>query len=843
MTIPRHWWGALLHPWTWRMAWRDSRSQRRRLLLFSLSIVAGVGALVAIHALRESLQEGVGAQAKALLGSDLHIASREPFPADFEAKIAHRALAVTRETEFSSMLYFPGADGTRMVSVRGLEGGFPYYGKVETVPADAWQRLQKEDGLVLEHALLDQFAVKVGDKVKLGALTLPILGSIEKTPPKTSKFGGFAPEAYVRRGALARTQLLGESKISREHLHLKLANEQTAAAMRADFEETRWRFETPENRRDSLGNALDNVEEFLGLIAITSLVLGAIGVAGAVHAHVSRRVAAVAILRCLGCPGDAAFAIYLVQAMMLGAVAALAGAVFGVALHWGIVTHYRDVLPFALNPAASWSVVARTTAGGLVVCGVFALLPLLRVRQIAPGAALKEDVAPILSRRLWPLYIALTSILAGLAVLGQEHRWRALALAGGLALTFAILAAVAHGLTIAARKVVRPTWPYLLRQGISNLYRPHNQTLLFLLSLGLGTFLLLTVLQARDALLRKLDVKTFAESPSLYLIDVQPDQVEGVATLVRSQQFPVLEAAPMVTMRIESIRGTPVKELAKQGTIPKWVLEREYRSSYRAKVGTTEKVIAGEWFKGPHDGDGPTPLSLEKEIAKDLHVTIGDEIVLDVQGVPVPARVANLREVDWSKLNLNFFMIFPPGVLESAPGFHVVTTRLPPGVSSGGLQRALVKGFPNVTAIDLSLILDTVRNILEKAARIISILAGFTVLAGLPILAATLLNGRDQRVRESVLLRTLGASTRQVRVILLVEYATLGVLSALAGTLLSVVASWALAQWVFKVDPALDAGLLTGAFGCAVALAVIGGLALSRGVTRQPPLAVLRGAG
>jgi putative ABC transport system permease protein len=168
---------------------------------------------------------------------------------------------------------------------------------------------------------------------------------------------------------------------------------------------------------------------------------------------------------------------------------------------------------------------------------------------------------------------------------------------------------------------------------------------------------------------------------------------------------------------------------------------------------------------------------------------------------------------------------------------------MPPGVSSGGLQRALVKSFPNVTAIDLSLILDTVRNILEKAARIISILAGFTVLAGLPILAATLLNGRDQRVRESVLLRTLGASTRQVRVILLVEYATLGVLSALAGVVLSVVASWTLAKFVFKVESTPDAGLLAVAFGCAVALAVIGGLALSRGVTRHPPLAVLRGAG
>jgi len=824
------------------MAWRDSRAQRKRLVLFSLSIVAGIGALVAVHVLRASLQEGIDTEAKSLLGSDLHIASREPFTEETLAKIASQAQGVSQETEFSSMLYFPGADAARLVQVRGLEAGFPYYGKVETEPPGAWARMQAEDGIVLERALLDQFNVKVGDTVKLGALELPILGAVEEAPPHTNEFGGFVPEVYLRLGALARTGLLARSKLAFHHLHIQAGPGQVLA-IRRDFTDAGWRFETPANRRAALGTALDNLEEFLGLIAIASLVLGAIGVAGAIHAHVSRRVIGVAILRCLGCPGDAAFAIYLVQAMVLGAMAALVGALFGVALHWGIVTHYRDALPFALNPAPSWSVVARTTAGGLAVCGVFALLPLLRVRAIAPGAALREDAAPVLSRRLWPLYIVLALILAGLAMLGHGHPWRALAMAGGLAATFGILGAVAHGLTLLARKVVRPAWPYLLRQGVSNLHRPHNQTLLFLLSLGLGTFLLLTVLQSRDTLLRKLDLKTFAESPSLYLIDVQPDQIEGVSDIVRSLHLPILETMPIVTMRIQSIRGTPMKELEKQATIPKWVLQREYRASYRAQLGGTEKVIAGQWFSGPFAGNGPAPISLEQKIAQDLHLGVGDEMVMDVQGIPVTTRVANIREVDWSKLNLNFFMIFPPGVLESAPGSNVITTRMPAGVSSGQLQRALVKKFPNVTAIDLGLILDTVRGILEKAARIISILAGFTVLAGLPILAATLLNGRDQRLRESVLLRTLGASSHQIRVILIVEYATLGVLSALTGILLSVAASWALARFVFKAEPWPDPHLLVAAFASAVALAVLGGLALSRGVTEHPPMAVLRGAG
>jgi putative ABC transport system permease protein len=414
---------------------------------------------------------------------------------------------------------------------------------------------------------------------------------------------------------------------------------------------------------------------------------------------------------------------------------------------------------------------------------------------------------------------------------------------GGLAIAFGVLVAIARGLAVAARRVVRPSWPYLLRQGISNLHRPHNQTLLFLLSLGLGTFLLVTILLAGNLLTQRLTLAQFAESPNVYLVDVQPDQVEGAGALIRSLKLPLLESAPMVTMRIQSVRGVPVRELEKQGGVPKWVLQREFRSSYRDHLNPTETIVAGEWFTRVPDPNGTVPLSLEAEIAKDLRVAIGDELTLDVQGVPVRARITSLRKVDWSRFNLNFFMIFPPGVLEGAPGFHVLTTRVPAGLSSGELQRSFVRQFPNISAIDLTLILETVRGILEKISRVISVLAGFTVLAGLPILIGTLLNGRDQRLRESVLLRTLGASAKQVRTILIVEYATLGALSALAGICLAIAANVALAVFVFKAAPWPDPGLLAIAFATSTGLAILGGLALSRGVCRHPPLEVLRSSG
>jgi putative ABC transport system permease protein len=292
-------------------------------------------------------------------------------------------------------------------------------------------------------------------------------------------------------------------------------------------------------------------------------------------------------------------------------------------------------------------------------------------------------------------------------------------------------------------------------------------------------------------------------------------------------------------MRIEAVRGVPVREAK---GVPRWVARREFRSTYRDFMNETETLTAGVWHKTVTDADGPVPLSLEQEIAKDLQVGIGDELTLDVQGVPLKARVTSLREVDWSKFNLNFFMVFPPGVLEAAPGFHVVTTTTPTPAASGALQRALVRDFPNVTAIDLTQILEMVGDILAKISLVVSLLGGFTVLAGLPILIGTLLNGRDVRLRESVLLRTLGASAKQVRMILVIEYATLGFLSALTGVLLAVAGNAALAVFVFKASPVPDSGLLGTAFLLVTGVSILGGLALSRGVCNHPPLEILRGA-
>lgn len=824
------------------MAWRDSRSQRGRLLIFALAIVSGIAALVAIHSLKTSVQKGIDGEAKSLLGSDLMVSSRQPVKDEELARLKTMAARLARETTFPSMLKFPGG-GTRMVQVRGMDGGYPFYGRVETTPAAAWGELPGGGGVLLEPALLDQFGAKVGDEVELGSLRLKILGTVDKPAPRGSRFSGFAPEAYVQLGDVQRSGLLGTNSMSMHQVHLEMPDappsRQLKDRVREDFPKTSWRLETPEDRRENIGEALDHFQRFLGILALASLVLGAIGVAGAVHAHVARRVPSIAILRCLGCPGHVAFAIYFVQAAALGLLGALLGAGLGIALQTGTLAWFKESLPISITATPEWQIAARTTLAGFAVCCGFALLPLLKIRRISPAVTLRGGATlQGNTLRALPVYLLLGGLLVLLALTNDSDWKRALALVGGLAVAFAVLVGVAKLLMATTRRLVTSRWPYLLRQGLSNLHRPRNQTLLFLLSLGLGTFLLVTVMLTGNLIRQRLSLSHGPESPNLYLIDVQPDQVAGVREIVETQGLPVLESAPMVTMRIDSVRGVKIREIE---DIPRWVARREFRSTYRDRMNFTETLVAGEWHASVPDPAAPVPLSLEEEIARDLKVTVGDEITLDVQGVPVQARVTSLRKVDWSRFNLNFFMVFPPGVLEDAPGFHVVTTRTPTPAASGELQRALVSDHANVTALDLTLILETVRGILGQISTVVSVLATFTVLAGLPILVGTLLNGRDVRLRESVLLRTLGASAKQVRTILTVEYAALGLLSALTGVLLAVAANAALAVFLFKAPWWPDPWLLGGAFAAATGISVAGGLALSRGVCHHPPLEILRG--
>jgi putative ABC transport system permease protein len=423
-----------------------------------------------------------------------------------------------------------------------------------------------------------------------------------------------------------------------------------------------------------------------------------------------------------------------------------------------------------------------------------------------------------------------------------EKRVQGWAFTGGLLLTAGILLVLARAIMFVARRVVRLPMSFPWRQGIANLHRPNNRTALLMLSLGLGTFLILTIYLVQHSLLEQLASEGYAKEGDTVLFDIQSDQRKAVIDLVRGQGLPVVDEAPLITMRLSSVKGKTVESLLadKQNRIPHWALRREYRSTYGDKLRSGEKLVSGTWHTAFTNVAEAIPVSLEEGIARDLGVNLGDDLGFDVQGVPLKTRIASLREVDWRRVQPNFFVVFPPGSLEGAPASSALVTRSETAQKSGALQRAVVQKFPNVSVIDLRLILNTVETLMKKVSVVVQFMALFTAFTGILVLAGAVLTGRYQRVRESVLLRTLGASRRQIFSILIVEYLALGFGAALTGAVLAWGAAWGLAHFVFKTGFAPALAATTIAFIAVPALTVLIGLLMSRGVVRHPPMAVLR---
>jgi putative ABC transport system permease protein len=870
-----------------KMAWRDSRASRKRLLLFSLSVVLGIAALVAIGSFTVNLKQAIDDQAKGLLGADLVVTSRATFTEPVLAYLSGLGGEQSRTREFSSMMVFQSAkDATRLVQVRAVEKNFPFYGDFETDPVDAYAKLRAGGQVViLEETLLTQFGVKVGDPVKLGQAVFTIVGAIKKVPGETSAIATFAPRAYVPLDTLAATGLANRESITQHRMLVKLPPLRDAEViereMKAQFPAERLNYSTVAERKRSLGAALTNIEGFLNLVGFVALFLGAIGVASAIHVYVRQKITTVAVLRCLGASAWQSFSVYLVQGLALGVFGSVLGAALGLSLQLLLPVLLKDMLPFDVNFFVSWAAVGRGMGAGLVICFLFTLLPLLAVRRVSPLVALRSAFIERTGSASDPWRIILGALIL-VAVTGfaywQTRNWRiGLGFTGMLVIGFGVLGGLAQLVAWAARKFTPRSLPYVVRQGIANLHRPNNRTVLLLLSLGLGTFLILTLYLTRTTLLNQIDLAGEGARPNLLFFDIQDDQIEPFTKLAAENHAPVVQSAPIVTMKIASLKGRPIEEIMREqretprkngkatpsvdneeapraerrnapggnrgGGGPRvsgGMLGREYRSTYRGKLSGTERVVAGEFEGHVPPGVALVPISVEEGFLKSLQLVLGDEIEWDVQGVPVKTKVTSVRAVEWRRLESNFFVVFPEGAIEAAPKTFVAALRTASIADSARAQRVLVGAFPNITAIDLALILQALDSIFSKVAFVIQFMALFTVLTGVIVLVGAVLNGRYQRIRETVLLRTLGATRRQLVQIQLVEYAILGVLAAIVGGGLSIMGNALLAHFVFKIEPSSPPLLIMGAVVIAATVTVVTGLLTSRGVTDHPPLEILR---
>jgi putative ABC transport system permease protein len=735
--------------------------------------------------------------------------------------------------------------------VRSVEGGWPFYVEPATTPAGVWERLSDPGVAVVDEAVLTQLQVRPGDTLTVGRVRVRIAGTVRDLPTDLGFQTAVGPRLWLGPGTLGEAGLLGFGSLARYETYLRLPERADQDALRERyqgvFRATQVDYTTAERRARSITRGVEDLGRFLGLVGLGALLLGGVGVASAIHVFVQERLTQVAVLRCLGARQNGLFAAYLLQAGALGFGGAALGAGVGVAVQHLLPAALAGILPVDVDPRVSWPTVAAGVGIGVWVATIFALLPLLGVRNVPPLRALRSDLeggtgAGRRARALAVLALAASVVL--LAVLEAPEPRAGLAFAAGLAVVSALLWAAGRLFIAGSRRLFPRRAPYPVRQGFSNLFRPRNQTVGITLALGFGAFVVGTVLQVRSNLASNLRFDADEGRPNLLLFDIQGDQREGVVDLFSPAARAAAEVTPLVPARLAAINGVrspALRELEGPERPEGWALRREYRHTWRGELTDAEALVEGAWWDElPEDPDGPARISVEQDLARDLAVGLGDTLTWSVAGREIPSVVTSLRRVDWERFRTNFFVVFEPGGLDDAPATWVVLTRVDGAEARADFQRRLVAAFPNVSALDVSRIQEVIEGILGQVERAIGFLAGFAAVAGLIVLAGSLASSRHQRLREGALLKTLGARRGQLLVVLFAEFLSLGTLATLSGLLLSVGASWLLIALDFGMDYRVDAvSLLAIWFGITL-LTVVTGLAGSRGLLRRPPLPVLR---
>ncbi|PQJ80891.1 hypothetical protein BTO18_03630 [Polaribacter porphyrae] len=827
------------------MAWRDGKASLSRLMLFMASIILGIAAVVSIQLFSGNLKDNIKKQSKSLMGADFIIDSRQK-PTEKVQAIIDSLGADASEVNFVSMAAFPKNEDTKLVKVRAIEGAFPFYGKLTTVPENAESTYQELGGALVDATLLLQYNLKPGDSIKLGKVTFPILGALKSIPGSTAISSSVAPTVIIPYRFLEKTELLQLGSRTEYQYFFKAPDmdlELLDKEIDPVLDDENADLDTHTSTSRNLGRRYENVSRFLNLVAFIALLLGCIGIASSVHIYIKEKLKNVAVLKCLGASRKQSFLIYMIQILGIGLIGGIIGSSIGIALQFAFPYILEEFLPFAVEVSISFQPILMGIALGILMSVLFALLPLLGTWYVSPLEVLRgqeeNEQKPKKARILVFMAILLFIFLFSFWML--KSAFNGILFTIGIFITFAIVAGISNVFIKLIKKFFPTSWGFTSRQSLLNLFRPNNQTMVLVVAIGLGTFLISTLYFTKDILLYKTSLEDKKIDANIILMDVQRNQEKALLTHFKANDLEVIDNIPIITMRIEKIRGKTANEIRKDTTIKmrRWMLNREFRVTYRDALAETEELLEGE-FTGKANGQNIVPISISESLARDANLKLEDKVTFNIQGVLMDTKVGSIRKVDWSSMQVNFLILFPTGVLEKAPQFNVMTTYAPNEEVSADLQRNLVKNFPNVTILDLRQVFTIIEDILNKVSWVINFMAFFSILTGFIVLIGSVRNSKYQRIKESVLLRTLGAKSKQILQITALEYVYLGILGSLTGILLSLIGSQLLATFLFK-EPFIPSSIPFVVFLPAITfLVVVIGLSNLKSVLQSPPLEVLR---
>ena len=794
------------------MAWRESRTHRVKLAFFLSAIVIGVAAQVSISSLRDNLTQSIDSQSKELLGADLEVRHTAPFDSVLNGFLDSRFDKSADMIRFASMV---SADSgfTRLSQIFASSSTYPFYGSIETQPARAFETFKLEKGALIDQSVLDQFNLSVGDTLTIGLGSYPILGGMLSIPGQVQAGSFFGPRIFIPIDGLEETGLLQRGSRVEYLRYFTYRNDQKPEQIRAALDSLRnlssFGFDDVEERSSEVSSAIEQLSNFLNIIGFIALLLGGLGIGSSMFVYIREKVPQIAILKCVGVKGKDAILIFLFQSIVMGMIGAILGAFIGVVIQQILPFLITDFLPVELQLFLSWPSILVGTAVGVLVTLLFAGLPLVDLTQISPLQTLRRSsvaTSNILSRRRYSIIgLILLGVWGyGFWMLGgvEAASWFSL----GVVVLSSMLMLISLGLMKLTHTLIRPRWPYAIRQGLSNLYRPQNQTTTLLLSFGLGITLISSLYLTQDLLLSALNFSTSDDIPNVAFYDIQADQNNGVNQVINELGYETLQNVPIVTMRLEAIGNAKVTQILADTSrsARRWALQREYRSTYRDSLIETEKLTEGE-FIGQYElnmdnlANDYVPITVSSDLMDDLAATIGDTLRWDVQGITISSTIVGIREVSWDEPQPNFFVVFPDGVLNYAPQFFATTVRTSTRSEALILQQQIIQRYPNISALDIGLLIESFRDFLNQITFVIQFIGLFSILTGLIVLAGAAASSRFQRLKEAQLLRVLGAQKQIIKRILFIEFFAVGGLSSLLGVGLSLGVSYLVGYFVFDL--------------------------------------------
>ena len=842
-----------------RMVARELRASWKRLAFFFVCVAVGVGAIVTLRSVIQSVRVALTSETKTLTAADVLIQTQQAWTEETRAIIADtlEAVPVLGQTEsIETVTMARPADPTKVVTkvveLRGVQPDFPFYGDVVLQGEQTYSHtLLEERGMLVRPELLTQLGVQVGEDILLGDRPFTIRGVIVGEPGRQLGAFSFGPRVLIDWDALQRAGLAGFGSRANRQILLKVPDEEIGPLVQQLRDNLRGQFVRARSYRgteDRITRNLLNAENYLSLIGFVVVILGGIGVWSVTRAFIQQKITSIAILKCLGATTGQILTTYVLQVMLLG----LGGSLLGVGLAGAALAAVPERVAAQAASAAglaefsyglTTSAVVQGIGVGMVVSMLFSVVPLLEVRHVKPLLLLRSGLVQPPGGIDWLRLTVMVSATAGLVGLAG---WQAGSLAVGLYVCagFAGIAVILHLAGAALVRAIRPlstaAW-FPLRHAVLSLGRPGNQTRVILLAVGLGTFFIIGVRAVQANLLGVLSLELREDSPDMFLIDIQQDQVDGVAEIVASQgggrrpQF-----IPVLRARVTGVTGRELNVDGIDAVRRLGSLGREYMVTYRDHLEENERVIDGRFWNRVRTSDAE--VSIEASLRSRFGIQVGDTVRFDVLGRPVSATVSSVRAVEWDDSRSGGFMfLFRPGTFNDAPHTFIALLKGPPEVDPRArLQRDLVARFPNVSIIDGLEVLRTVQRVLDSVTLAISIVGGIALFSGVLILVGSVAMTKFQRLYEAAILKTLGATTKTIAAMIVLEYGVLGTLAGAIGAMGALMLSWVLSRYLFEITwHALLGQKLAGIVLTAVAVGVVG-VVSSLDVLRKRPLATLR---